>query len=40
MVRWGAESDVNRPLIETVMVGTAGTQGISFGRTGIELDEE
>lgn len=40
LVRWGAESDVNRPLIETVMVGTAGTQGISFGRTGIELDEE
>lgn len=37
LVRWGSKSDVNKPLIETVMVGTAGTQGISFGRTGIEL---
>ncbi len=37
LVRWGSKSNVNRPLIETVMVGMAGTQGISFGRTGVEL---
>ena len=37
LVRWGSMSSVNEPLIETVMVGTAGTQGIGFGRTGIEI---
>lgn len=37
LVRWGSNSKVNRPLIESVMIGTAGTQGISFARTGIEL---
>ncbi len=37
LVRWMAPGEVHKPLIETVMVGTAGTQGISFGRTGIEV---
>ena len=37
LVRWGSKSNVNKPLIETVMVGTAGAQGICLGRTGVEL---
>ncbi len=37
LVRWGSKSNIDKPLIETIMVGTAGTQGISYGRTGIEL---
>ncbi|MEM1068109.1 MAG: DUF3124 domain-containing protein [Planctomycetota bacterium] len=37
LIRWGAESDVNAPIIETVMVGTTGTQGISFARSGTEI---
>lgn len=37
LVRWGANSEVNPPLIESIMVGTVGTQGISFGRTGVEI---
>lgn len=37
LVRWGTIDATNKPLIETVMVGTAGTQGISFGRSGIEI---
>lgn len=38
LVRWGAMETVDKPLIETIMVGTAGTQGISFSRTGVEVD--
>jgi hypothetical protein len=37
LVRWGSSSEADHPLIETVMVGTAGTQGIGFSRTGIEV---
>lgn len=37
LVRWGSTSDVDNALVESVMVGVAGTQGISFGRTGIEV---
>jgi hypothetical protein len=37
LVHWGAKSPVDKPLIESVMVGTAGTQGISFARNGIEI---
>lgn len=37
LVEWCAERQVDKPVIEAVMVGTAGTQGICFGRTGIEL---
>jgi hypothetical protein len=29
-VEWRAEEPVNAPLVEAVMVGTSGTQGISF----------
>jgi hypothetical protein len=39
LVHWGSMSEVNKPLIETVMVGTAGSQGICFSRTGIETSK-
>lgn len=37
LVEWCAERQVDKPLIEAVMVGIAGTQGICFGRTGVEI---
>ena len=37
LVRWGAMTEVDKPMIETIMVGAAGTQGISFGRSGSEI---
>ena len=37
LVHWMADEKSNRPVIEAVMVGTAGTQGISFVRPGVEL---
>ena len=37
LVEWWAERQVDKPVIEAVMVGTVGTQGICFGRTGIEI---
>lgn len=40
LVEWRSEPDANRPLVEAVMIGTAGTQGISFGRTGVEISEK
>ena len=37
LVEWRSESEVDRPLVEAVMVGTSGTQGICFERTGIDI---
>ena len=37
IVEWRGESEIEKPLVEAVMVGTAGTQGISFVRSGIEM---
>ena len=37
LVEWLGERERVKPLIEAVMVGTSGTQGICFGRTGIEI---
>ena len=37
LVDWGSDEDVNEPMVETVMVGTSGTQGICFSRSGIEI---
>ena len=34
LVEWVAEQPVYGPVVETVMVGTAGTQAISFVSTG------
>lgn len=30
LVRWNAQGPVNVPVVETVMIGTSGSQGISF----------
>ena len=37
LVRWGSKSTVDHPLIETVMVGNAGTQAIAFSSSGVEV---
>lgn len=37
LVEWLSERQVNKPLVEAVMVGIAGTQGISFARVGMEI---
>jgi len=34
LVRWKAEAKVNEPIMEGVMIGTAGQQGISFTSRG------
>jgi hypothetical protein len=34
IVQWKAESDVNNPILEGIMIGTAGQQGISFTSRG------
>jgi len=39
IVHWNAASPVKPPLVETVNIGTAYGQGISFVRPGIVLDE-
>jgi hypothetical protein len=38
MVDWSATEPVSKPLVESVMVGTSGTQAICFSRTGIEVE--
>ena len=37
IVEWSAQQPVDEPIIETVMVGIAGTQGICFSRAGQPL---
>ena len=37
LVRWQAEAKVNPPLMEGVMIGTAGQQGISFTSRGVAI---
>ncbi len=39
LVQWSAEHAVSAPLAESVMIGTAGTQGISFSSRGVVVDE-
>jgi len=34
LVQWQAEKEVNEPIMEAVMIGTAGQQGISFSSRG------
>ncbi|MCU0847328.1 MAG: DUF3124 domain-containing protein [Spirochaetes bacterium] len=34
IVRWSAENAVNEPIIESIMIGTKGQQGISFSSRG------
>ena len=37
LVEWRGERSTDKPLVEAVMVGTGGTQGICFARMGIEV---
>lgn len=37
LVEWAAERQTEKPVIEALMVGISGRQGISFARTGIEI---
>jgi hypothetical protein len=39
IVRWGAERVINAPIIECVMIGATGGQGISFVSPGQEIKE-
>ena len=39
IVRWHAATKVNRPIIETIMIGTKGQQGISFTSRGVAIFE-
>ena len=39
IVRWHAPSTVNMPIIETVMIGTRGQQGISFTSRGVAVGD-
>jgi len=39
LVEWTAQADTHPPVFESIMVGTAGNQGISFSRTGVVLEE-
>ncbi len=38
IVEWFATEKVDEPLIEAVMVGSSGTQGISFSRSAVQLN--
>ena len=40
LVAWSSDVEVDQPMIETVMVGSAGTQGISFSRSGVEVSTQ
>ncbi|QDT43923.1 hypothetical protein Pan241w_40270 [Gimesia alba] len=37
LVNWFSEQGAERPLMETVMIGTSGSRAIAFSRTGIEI---
>jgi hypothetical protein len=40
IVKWRSEDkEVNRPIIESIMIGTASTQGISFGSPGRVIND-
>ena len=39
LVTWVAEREIHEPVIQTVMVGTSGGQGLSFTCNGVVLDE-
>ena len=38
-VRWHSDTPVNEPLIESIMISTASTQGISWKSRGTEIVE-
>lgn len=39
IVRWNANTTMNAPIIEAIMVGTGSQQGVSFTSRGVPLDE-
>jgi len=39
IVKWHSTSKVNRPIIETIMIGTSGQQGVSFTSRGVPVKE-
>ncbi len=39
IVRWKAQSKVNNPIVETIMIGTKGQQGISFTSRGVAISQ-
>ena len=40
IVRWSASKQVSEPVIESVMIGTGGQQGISFTSRGVIIKEK
>jgi hypothetical protein len=40
LVRWKAENPVNEPILEGVMIGASGQQGISFTSRGVVIKEK
>jgi hypothetical protein len=40
LVRWKAEIPVNEPILEGVMIGASGQQGISFTSRGVAIKEK
>ena len=40
IVRWKSSNKISIPIVQTVMIGTASTQGISFICDGVVLEEE
>ncbi len=40
LVRWKAETPVNEPILEGVMIGASGQQGISFTSRGVAIKEK
>lgn len=39
IVRWRADAAMNEPVVESVMIGTANSQGISFTSRGVAIQE-
>ena len=39
IVKWDSDKKVNPPLVESIMIGTAGQQGISFSAKGVVINE-
>ncbi|MDP2849101.1 MAG: DUF3124 domain-containing protein [Humidesulfovibrio sp.] len=39
LVRWRADAAMNPPVVESVMIGTANSQGISFTSRGVVIQE-
>lgn len=38
VVGWGGDSDIQKPFVQGIMIGTMGQQGISFTTDGLEIE--